>query len=98
MNNSYWYVILSLEHQFYLLNIVLFMDSIIFQGNVRGSLYIKSTLSTMDTAWTVLKRCPSYRESDKESKDRDQLLSVLQRCPVTRESTVVPIPSGVYTK
>lgn len=61
-------------------------------------MYIKSTLSTMDTAGTVLKRCPSYTESDKESKDRNQLwVSVLQ-VSVTRESTVVPIPSGVYTK
>ena len=51
------------------------MDSALLEENVRGSflLYKNSTLSTMDTAGTVLKRCPSYRESDKESKDRDQL-------------------------
>ena len=64
------------------------MDSALLEENVRGSFlsYINSTLSTMDTAGTVLKRCPSYRESDKESKDRDQLwVSVLQRCPL-RES------------
>ena len=64
------------------------MDSALLEENVRGSflLYINSALSTMDTAGTVLKRCPSYRESDKESKDRDQLwVSVLQRCPL-RES------------
>ena len=64
------------------------MDSALLEENVRGSflLYINSTLSTMDTAGTVLKRCLSYRETDKESKDRDQLwMSVLQRCPL-RES------------
>ena len=48
-------------------------------------IYIKSTLSTMDTAGTVLKRCPSYRESDKESRGGDQLwVSVLQRSPSYR--------------
>ena len=48
----------------------------------------------MDTAGNVLQRCPSYRESDKESKDRDELLvSVLQRCPSYRECIEVSVTS-----
>ena len=80
--------ILSIEH-------CAFIDSTLFEESVRGSfIYIYSQLSQR---WTPLG--PSYRdarlrESDKESKDRDELLvSVLQRCPSYRECIEVSVTS-----